>query len=88
MNTSPIDNDPLDVNLHVHQLLAKHRRIAAIWCIKDLKAVRPDLTDDQAWEVLEQVGHKHDAEYGINWTTLEVTAADLFPEPSTTRRQL
>ena len=70
-----------DITLYVHDLLAKHRQIAAIWAIEDVKGVRPHLTDDQAWEVLEQVGDKHDAEWGISWTTLETVADDLFPEP-------
>jgi hypothetical protein len=43
--------------------------------------IRPHLTDDQAWEVLEQVGDKHDAAWGITWITLEIVADDLFPEP-------
>lgn len=87
MSKSSTENEPVDVNFHVEQLLAKHRSIAAIWCIDDVKGVRPDLTDDQAWEVLEQVGRKHDAEWGINWTTLETTADDLFPKPSSKRRR-
>ena len=70
-----------DVNLYVHDLLARHRRIAAIWAIEDVKGMRPHLTDDQAWEVLERVGDKHDAWGGITWTTLEIVADDLFPEP-------
>jgi hypothetical protein len=70
-----------DITLYVHDLLAKHRQIAAIWAIEDVKGVRPHLTDDQAWEVLEQLGDKHDAEWGISWTTLETVADDLFPEP-------
>ena len=69
-----------DITLYVHHLLAKHRQIAAIWSIEDVKGVRPDLTDDQAWEVLERVGDKHDAEWGITWTTLETVADDLFPK--------
>jgi hypothetical protein len=87
MSTSSTDIDAINVNQHVHQLLAKHRSIAAIWCIDDVKAVRPDLTDDQAWEVLEQVSRNHDAEYGISWTTLETTADDLFPKPPSKRRR-
>ena len=67
-----------DVDLYIHQLLAKHHKIAAIWCIEDVKHLRPDLTDDQAWDVLEQVKDLHDAEYGISWTTLETVAYDLF----------
>jgi len=68
-----------DSTLFVHDLLARHRQIAAIWSVEDVKNVRPHLTDEQAWEVLEQVGDKHDAEWGISWTTLETVADDLFP---------
>jgi hypothetical protein len=73
-----------DITLYVHDLLAKHRQIAAIWSIEDVKGVRPHLTDDQAWAVLEQVGDKHDAAWGISWTTLETVADDLFPESDDT----
>ena len=76
-----------DVTLYVHDLLAKHRQIAAIWAIEDVKGLRPHLTDDQAWEVLERVGDKHDAEWGISWTTLETVADDLFPSPTSRRRK-
>ena len=69
-----------DITLYVHDLLAKHRQIAAVWAIEDVKGIRPHLTDDQAWEVLERVGDKHDAEWGITWTTLGTVADDLFPE--------
>jgi hypothetical protein len=68
-----------DIDLYVHDLLAKNRQVAAIWCIEDVKSIRPDLTDDQAWEVLQQVGDIHDAEYGITWTTLETVADDMIP---------
>jgi hypothetical protein len=74
---STTGSDPLDA----HELLAKHRMIGVVWCIQDVREVRPDLTDDQAWEVLQQVERKHDAEYGISWTTLEIFADDLFPKP-------
>ncbi len=73
---------PADINLHVHQLLAEHRQIAAIWSIEDVQGVRPYLTDDQAWEVLQLVGDKADAEWGITWVTLETIADELFPEPA------
>ena len=70
------------IDLHVRQLLASHHQIAAIWSTQDVKGVRPHLTDDQAWEVLEQVGDTHDANWGICWTTIETVADDLFPEPA------
>ena len=82
-----IDNKPIDVNLHVHQLLAKHHSIAAIWCTDDVRGVRPHLTEDQAWEVLQQVSDIHDAEWGISWTTLKTVADDKFPNPNSRRRK-
>ncbi len=73
--------EPVDINRHVRELLAKHHSIADIWCTDDVRGVRPHLTEDQAWEVLQQVDDIHDAEYGINWMTLETVADDLYPEP-------
>jgi hypothetical protein len=88
MNDATINTDaPVDINRHVRELLAKHHSIAAIWCIDDVRWVRPHLTEEQAWEVLEQVDRKHDAEYGISWTTLETVADDLFPTPTSRRRK-
>jgi hypothetical protein len=73
-----IDIDDVDF----HQLLAKEGKIAAIWSIEDVKGIRIHLTDDQAWEVLHEVGRKHDAEYGISWTTLGDFADMMFPKTS------
>jgi len=70
--------------LDLHELLAGRRQIAAIWCIEDVQEVRPDLTGDQAWEVLQEAQHKHDAMMGISWDTLPILAEDLFgPAPET-----
>jgi hypothetical protein len=71
----------ININRHVHELLVKQHSIAAIWCTDDVRGVRPDLTEEQ--QVLEH----HDAEWGINWTTLETTADDLFPSPTSRRRK-
>jgi hypothetical protein len=86
-NATITDNEPIDINRHVRELLAKHHSIAAIWCTDDVRAVRPHLTEEQAWEVLQQVEDIHDAEWGISWTTLETVADDLFPSPTSRRRQ-
>jgi hypothetical protein len=87
LRTTPDDEEHyFDVALFAHQLLAERQQVAAIWGVEDVQGIRPDLTADQAWEVLEQVGRKHDAEYGISWTTLEIVAEDLFgdaPETNT-----
>jgi hypothetical protein len=82
MNDTTISTgEPLDVNQHVLELLAQRHSIAAIWCTDDVRGIRPDLTEEQAWEVLQQVDNQHDAECGITWATLEVIADDLFPQP-------
>jgi hypothetical protein len=49
------------------------------WHIEDVKEVRPDLTDAQAREVLEQAKRRHAADIGINWDVLAIHADDLFP---------
>jgi len=67
------DNQDIDI----HAILAERKEIAIIWSIEDVQFVRPDLTDDQAWQVLGQVSRHHDAELGVNWQTLECLAEDL-----------
>ncbi len=73
-----------DIDTYVLRLLAQHRKIAAIWCMEDVKRIRPDLTDDQAWELLQRASDSHEAENGITWTTLEASADDLFGPSSET----
>jgi hypothetical protein len=65
--------------IDIHAVLAERKQIAVVWDMVDVQTVRPHLTDDQAWEVLQQVGNIHDAESGISWVTLETVADDLFP---------
>lgn len=65
----------------LHKLLAERNQIAIIWDIEDVQTLRPDLGDEQAWQVLEQVERHHDAGIGIHWEVLEIHAQVLFPEP-------
>ena len=53
--------------------------ITISWHIDDVKAVRPELTDEQARDVLGRVNKCHDANIGINWDVLRAVADDLFP---------
>lgn len=64
--------------IDIHAMLAKRQQIAIIWSIEDVLEVRPDLSDDQAWEVLRVVDRRHDANLGVTWDTLAFAAADLF----------
>jgi hypothetical protein len=63
------------------RLAAQRCIIGSIWSIEDVQQERPDLTPEQAWEVLEQCEHKHDAGIGINWDAIRAHADILFPEP-------
>jgi hypothetical protein len=65
----------------IHNLLTTRREIAIVWCIADVKAVRPDLSEDQCWEVLQEVWRKHDANHGVTWQTIEDAADRLYGAP-------
>lgn len=57
------------------------KEITISWHIEDVQSIRPDLNDEQAFEVLEDVKNNHDASLGICYLTLEIYAEQLFPEP-------
>ena len=61
-------------------VLTNEDSISIVWCIDDVKEVRPDLDDEQAWDVLQTVKDNHDATMGISWDTLEYAADHLYPE--------
>jgi hypothetical protein len=66
------------MEIDTHELLATRQQIALVWSVEDVQQVRPDLTEEQAWEVLRQVERRHDAEIGVTWLTLEWFAENLF----------
>ena len=53
--------------------------IAILWHAQDVKALRPDLTDDQCKEVLLECEDRHGTDLGITWQVIAVHAHDLFP---------
>jgi hypothetical protein len=72
-------------SLDIHGLLARRRQVAVIWCIEDVQGIRPDLSDEKAWQVLQQCEKAHDCEAGFNWLLIETVADDLFPEEPSTK---
>lgn len=67
------------------EFFAAREQVAFLWHVDDVLSVRPDLTRDQAFEVLQLSKECHDANVGINWEVLEATAQHLFgdaPEAS------
>jgi hypothetical protein len=67
--------------INIHLVLAQRKQIAAIWSIEDVQEVRPDLNEEQAWQVLQAVERCHDAEFGITWLALQDAAEGLFGPP-------
>ena len=68
------DNQLDDIDVHL--LLAKRRQVAVIWSIGQVRQVRPDLNDDQAWEVLKRCRDERSRGRGfVIWDA----AGSLFP---------
>lgn len=56
------------------------KTISIVWHTDDVQIVRPDLNEEQAYEVLLHAKVTHDANYGICWDTLRSSAHYLYPE--------
>jgi hypothetical protein len=71
------EEDEIDVDLD--ELLAQDRKIAQVWGIDDVRAVRPDLDDSAAWDVLLSVNDDLNAQRGLIRDAIEHTANALYP---------
>ena len=60
--------------------MAQRGQVALVWSIKDVQAMRPDLKDWQAWDILEECRLNFDREIGVNWMLIELVADALFPK--------
>lgn len=67
--------------IDIHHLLQKRRQVAVIWSIEDVQSLRPDLNDDESWNVLQQCRKWHDCEAGFTWGWIEGFAEQLYPAP-------
>jgi hypothetical protein len=68
------------LEIDLHELLAESSRIAHVWGTDDVRQRRPDLDDDQAWEVLQVVEKRLDSNLGVTWNTVEIIANELYSE--------
>lgn len=62
----------------IASLAKEQRQIAIVWNTDDVRTVRPDLSEDQAWQVLLRVENEHDGDHGVTWDTLRDVAEQLF----------
>jgi len=65
-------------NYEVREPFEEDDEISIVWHIEDVKEQCNWLTDDQARDVLYNLKHKHDADIGINWDVITITAQILF----------
>ena len=56
------------------------KEIFIVWSVIDIQSIRPDLSDEQANMVLDEIKRKHDADMGISWTTLKIYADEMYPK--------
>jgi hypothetical protein len=66
-------------------LLADHQAIAIVWDISHVKDQRPDLTEEQAWEVLRAI--EHDRLNDPMLETIRLVAENLYPGGKETLRR-
>ena len=50
------------------------------WSVEDVQQQRPDLTWEQASNVLGSIAINFDAEIGINWAVIDCVAQIKYPE--------
>jgi hypothetical protein len=67
-----------EIDQDIGELLHANRMVGIIWSVEDVKARRPDLSDEQCWQVLSTMQDHHDCEQGITWDTINTTAEELF----------
>jgi hypothetical protein len=63
-----------------HIIIDDENEIMIKWHVDDVLNIRPDLTKDQALDVLLECKSRHDASVGINWDVIDITASKMFPE--------
>jgi hypothetical protein len=84
------DKNPTNRDYKIHggsvHIRASRGHIALIWSITDVLDVQPNLTKEQAWQVLELVAKNHDRDFGVHWDRIACAVQDLFGDvPETSR---
>jgi hypothetical protein len=72
------DGNAFRVTVDLHEMLAEHHHVAVLWGTEDVLEIRPELTEEQAWEALQFARHHHDANLGLNWDALAFAAEHLY----------
>jgi len=65
------------VDVDIHELLADHQAIGIVWDTGHVKDQRPDLTEEQAWEVLHAIDYDRLNDPMLE--TIRLVAENLYP---------
>lgn len=71
--------------IDINAVLKSRRQVAILWGTYDVQELRPDLTDDQAWNVLQKCDKYHDCNNGFTWEFIKAVADDFYPAPKDTQ---
>lgn len=67
-----------EFELDIDDLLHDNRMIGHLWSIPDVRSIRPDLSDEQAWQILQHLDQQYDGSLGMSWNDLKRVAEQLF----------
>src|SRR5262245_9025113 len=70
------------LDIDIHEVLAESKAIALIWDADMLLSTYPHLTEEQAWEVLQECERDYAAEHGLTWDDVAEVVCERFPEPA------
>lgn len=77
------DEDEFDFDLD--EVLEEQRQIAILFTIDDVKEIRPDLTDDQAWQVLKNCRTRFRQCQSIDCEAIQMHTQELYGPPPSRR---
>ena len=73
------------VDVDIGELLAEHQAIGIVWDIQHVKDQRPDLSDNQAWDVLHECQGCWDRLNDPMLETIRQVAENIYPKKRTPR---
>lgn len=72
---------PDEHELDLHELLDEEHAIALIWDTGMLLAHYPHLSEEQAWEVLQECERNYSGEHGLTWDDITEVITERYPDP-------
>ena len=79
---------PEESEIDIHDLLGEQHAIALIWDTGQVRSHYPHLTEEQAWEVLQECERNYKGEEGLCWDDLAEAVTELYPAPEEAMRPI